>query len=156
MLTDQHVPGFGALLVHAADVGHHVALEQVEQPPDGVQQHRVMAGLGDRQVKARISRALLGTGHLIDPGIAVLQRIEGRLQPCPVRLGGTLGSVIGAGRLQGMAEFEQVTLRFGTVLEQLQQRVAEGGPQRLRHKITPALTADQQPLGHQLLDRLTQ
>ncbi|MCY1444384.1 hypothetical protein D9M71_608510 [compost metagenome] len=115
-----------------------------------------MAGLGNRQVEACIGRALLRPSHFIDPGIAVLQRIEGRFKPRPVRLGGTLGSVIGAGRLQGMAELEQVTLRFGTVLEQLQQRVAEGGPQRLRHKIAPALTADQQPLGHQLLDRLTQ
>ena len=156
VLTDQHVPGFGTLLVHAADVGHHVALEQVEQPPDGVQQHRVMAGLGDRQVEARISRALFRTGHFIDPGIAVLQRIEGRLQPCPVRLGGTLGSVIGAGRLQRMAKLEQVPLRLRAVFKQLQQRVTEGCPQRRRHIIAATLTTDQQPFGGELLNRFTQ
>ncbi|MNC15124.1 hypothetical protein D3C75_629270 [compost metagenome] len=115
-----------------------------------------MAGLGNRQVEARIGRALLRPGHFVGPGIAVLQRIERRLQPRAVRLGRALGRVVGAGRLQGMAEFEQVTLRLGTVLEQLQQRVAESGPQGLGDKIAPTLAADQQPLGHQLLDRLTQ
>ncbi|MNU05895.1 hypothetical protein D3C72_2508710 [compost metagenome] len=60
MLAHQHVTGFCALRVHAADVGHHVALEQVEQPLDGVQQHRVVTGLGNRQMEARIGQPLLG------------------------------------------------------------------------------------------------
>ncbi|MNN44162.1 hypothetical protein D3C81_1584400 [compost metagenome] len=95
VLTDQHVACFRALLVHAANVGHHVALEQVEQAPDGVQQHCIVAGLGNRQVKARIGRALFGPRHLIDPRVAILQFIERRLQPHTIRLGRPLGRVIG-------------------------------------------------------------
>ncbi|MNR64220.1 hypothetical protein D3C85_1867870 [compost metagenome] len=37
VLTDQHVARLVALGVHPADIGHHVALEQVEQTANGVQ-----------------------------------------------------------------------------------------------------------------------
>ncbi|MNN32114.1 hypothetical protein D3C81_1458260 [compost metagenome] len=72
MLRDQHVAGFSALLVHATYVRHHVALEQVEQPANGVKQHSIVAGLGDRQVKACVRRTLFGTTHLFVTRIAVL------------------------------------------------------------------------------------
>src|SRR5471030_1664567 len=36
MLTEQHVASLGTLFVHAANVGHHVALEQIEQSANGV------------------------------------------------------------------------------------------------------------------------
>ncbi|MNW22286.1 hypothetical protein D3C71_2236860 [compost metagenome] len=55
-----------------------------------------------------------------------------------------------------MAKLKQVALRLGAVLKQLQQRVAERRAQRLCNKVATALTTDQQPLCHQLLNRLTQ
>ncbi|MNX94674.1 hypothetical protein D3C86_1269150 [compost metagenome] len=89
MLRDQHVAGFGALLVHAADVGHHVALEQIEQATNGVQQNRVMAGLGNRQVELGIRRALFRPTDFIVPRIAVLQFIEGRSQSLAIHISST-------------------------------------------------------------------
>ena len=60
MLRDQHPPGFAAQRIHAADIGYHIAFEQVEQAANGVQQHQVVAGFGNCQVKARVGGAFLG------------------------------------------------------------------------------------------------
>lgn len=64
VLADQHVAGLGALFIHATDVGHDIALEQIKQTPNCVQQHRIMAGFGDCQVKAGIRFTLLGPAYL--------------------------------------------------------------------------------------------
>ncbi|MNH27516.1 hypothetical protein D3C79_876310 [compost metagenome] len=85
-----------------------------------------MAGLGDRQVEARIGRALLGPVHFIGTGVAVLQGIERRLEPLTIRLSGADRRIIGARCLQGMPELQQVALCFGVAFKQLQQWVAEG------------------------------
>ncbi|MCY1176870.1 hypothetical protein D9M73_171570 [compost metagenome] len=55
-----------------------------------------------------------------------------------------------------MPEFQQVALRFRVAFEQLQQRVTEGRAERFGHIVATALAADQQALGHQLLDRFAQ
>ena len=55
-----------------------------------------------------------------------------------------------------MAKLQQIALGILLVLQQLQQRVAKGRAKRFGHIIATALTADQEPLGHQFLDRLTQ
>ena len=156
VLLDQAVAGFVALGVHAADIGHHIAFEQVEQPADGVQQHRVVAGLGDGQVEVGIGHALLGPGHLAATAVAVLQAGEGLTEALAIRLGGALGGVVGAGTLQGMAKFQQIALGFGIAFQQMQQRVAKGRAQGFGHIIATALATDQQPASRQLLDRLAQ
>ncbi|MOA19972.1 hypothetical protein D3C78_1403870 [compost metagenome] len=55
-----------------------------------------------------------------------------------------------------MAELQQVALGLGIAFEQLQQGIAEGGAQLGRHIVAATLAADQQPLGHQLLDGFAQ
>ena len=126
MLPDQHVAGLFALGIHATDVGHHVALEQVEQTPNGVQQNGVVAGLGNRQVKTRIGRTLLGASHLADSRVAILQGFERFGEALPIDIGGAPGRVVGAGAFQRVTKFQQIALGVFLVLQQLQQRVAEG------------------------------
>jgi len=88
MLIDQHVAGLGTLLVHATNIRHHVTLEQVEQPANGVQQHGVMTGFGNRQVKPCIRSPLLHSAHLVGARIAILQRFKRCGQPFTVNLRG--------------------------------------------------------------------
>ncbi|MCY1523940.1 hypothetical protein D9M68_588540 [compost metagenome] len=121
-----------------------------------MQQHGVMAGLGNRQVEARIRRALLRPTRLAARRVTGLQGLEGLGQALMVHLGRPLRRVVSAGALQGMTELQQVALGFGVAFQQLQQRVAEGGTQFGRYIVAAPLATDQQPLGHQLLDRLAQ
>ncbi len=118
MLAHQHVAGFAALCVHAADVGHHVALEQIEQPLDGVQQHGVVAGLGDRQMEARVGQPFLGAVARRRVGVALLQRLESLAQALVIHRRGALRRIVGAGALQGMAELQQVALRLLAAAQQ--------------------------------------
>ena len=69
---------------------------------------------------------------------------------------GALRRIEGAGALQGVAKLQQVALRIRVTFQQVQQRVAEGRTQLRRYIVAAALAADQQALGHQLLDRLAQ
>ncbi|MNJ62274.1 hypothetical protein D3C77_581100 [compost metagenome] len=94
-----------------------------------MQQHSVMAGLGNRQVEARIGRTLLGPTDFVGTRVTVLQGIEGGLEALAIRFGCPDGGVIGAGRFQRVAKLQQIALSFRIAFEQLQQRIAEGRPQ---------------------------
>ncbi|MNT48944.1 hypothetical protein D3C72_1857580 [compost metagenome] len=94
-----------------------------------MQQHGVVAGLGDRQVKTCVRGPLFGTTHLFVTRITVLQRIECRGQPLAIHISGAQRSVVGAGRLQRMAKLEQIALRLGIAFQQMQQGITEGGTQ---------------------------
>ena len=96
VLLHEHGAGFGTLGIHAADVGHHIAFEQIEQTANGVQQYGVVTGFGDGQVKACIGSALLCPVGFALSGVAMLQRLEGLRQALAIRFGGAQGRVIGA------------------------------------------------------------
>jgi hypothetical protein len=72
MLLHQHLTDFIALRIHTINIGQHIALEQIEQGANGVQQYGVMTGLGNRQMEARVGCPLLLTVNLASGGIALL------------------------------------------------------------------------------------
>lgn len=125
VLVEQGVADVAAQGDHAADVGHHVALEQVEQTADGVQQHCVVAGFGDGKVKVGVSRAFFGATDPALAQVAVLYALECRAQPLAVGLGGAQRRIVGAGTLQRVTEFDQVALRLRVALQQIVHRVTE-------------------------------
>ena len=90
-----------------------------------MQQHRVVAGFGDREVEQRIVAPLLGAADPPLAQIAVLHALEGGLQALAVGLGCAQRGVIGAGAFERMAEFDQIALGFGVVFEEFDHRVAE-------------------------------
>ncbi|MCY1459094.1 hypothetical protein D9M71_765380 [compost metagenome] len=94
-----------------------------------MEQHCIVTGLGDGQVKTRIGSTFLCPADFILTGVTVLQSIERLFQALAIRLCRTGRRVIGAGRLQRMSELQQVALGFRVTFEQLQQRIAEGRAQ---------------------------
>ncbi|MNO06172.1 hypothetical protein D3C81_2278460 [compost metagenome] len=61
-----------------------------------MQQHRVMTGLGNRQVELGIRRALFRTAHLFMARITVLQPLKCRRQPLAIDLRRPQRRVVGA------------------------------------------------------------
>src|SRR5690606_26923901 len=74
VLLHQHDAGLVSQRIHAANVGHHVALEHVEQTTDRVQQDGVVTGFGNSQMEARISGPLFCATDIAFTRIALLQR----------------------------------------------------------------------------------
>ncbi|MCY1186138.1 hypothetical protein D9M73_269780 [compost metagenome] len=82
-----------------------------------MQQHRIVAGFSNRQMKTCISSALLGPIHFTRAGVTILQGIERCLEALTIRLSRADCRVIGARCLQGMPEFQQIALGLRITLQ---------------------------------------
>ncbi len=71
-----------------------------------MQQHRVVAGFGNGQMKLGIGCALFRPGDLAFPGVAVLQCGKGFGEPLPIHLGRTQRCVVGAAALERVAKLQ--------------------------------------------------
>src|SRR5690606_29882297 len=88
--------------------------------------------------------------------VASLQRIKDLGQTLTIQVRGAQRRVIGTTAFQGMAKLQQVALRILIVLQQLQQRIAEGTAQRFGNKGATTMPTDQQAPGNQFLNRFAQ
>lgn len=84
-----------------------------------MQQHGVVAGLGDRQVEARVGGTLF-RADLVVARIAGLERLEGLGQALVIEGGRTQRRVVGTGPFQRVAKLQQVALGLRVTLQQVQ------------------------------------